>query len=171
MAGIDIRPAVEDDAGFMFDMMRGLAVHVDELDHFSATIEDVRRDGFGPGRHYESLIATVDGAPAGLSTYYFTYSTYTGRPCLFVLDLIVGAKARGLSLGKALMGRMSTIALENGCCRIDLQVHNTNDALGFYEAIGMTGSIQIPYSLDGEALKLLAAQETLSDAAASTEKS
>ncbi len=156
MAEIDVRSAVENDAGFMFDMLRGLAVHVGELDHFSSTIEDVRRDGFGPGRHYDSLVATVDGVPSGLATYYFTYSTYTGRPCLFVLDLIVSAEARGLQLGKALMAHISTIAVERGCCRIDLQVHDTNNARGFYETLGMVESVQLPYSLDGDALTQLA---------------
>lgn len=160
MAAVEIRTTGEDDAPFMFEMLRGLAEHIGDLEHFTSTIEDVRRDGFGPQRHYDSLIAKLDGAPVGLATYFFTYSTHTGRPCLFVLDLIVRPDARGTRLGKALMGRLSAIAVERGCCRIDLNVHNANDASGFYQALGMADTGHTPYSLHGDALHRLAIGET-----------
>lgn len=152
MNEITIRDASEADAPFMYDMFRRLAEHVGELEHFSSTLEDVKRDAYGDQRHYSALIAEVDGRPLGVSTYYFTYSTYAGRPCLFVLDLIVHEDARGRKLGAALVRRLAAIAVDRGCHRIDLHVHRHNDAIGFYEAIGMQQTVELPFVLSGDAL-------------------
>ena len=156
MTGVEIRPAHPQDAAVMFEMLRGLAEYVGELEHFSASLEDVERDAFGENRRYESLIGTVDAQPAALATYFFTYSTYTGMPCLFVLDLFVSEAARGRQMGRALMRKLSQIALDNGCCRVDLHVHKHNPAREFYAAIGLAQSPERPYVLSGENLTRLA---------------
>ena len=156
MHEISIRDARETDAPFMYDMFRKLAEHVGELDSFTSSPGDVTRDGFGEQRHYSALIAEVDGRPLGVSTYFFTYSTYAGRPCLFVLDLIVHEDARGRKLGAALLRRLAAIAVERGCHRIDLHVHRHNDAIGFYKRIGMRQTAELPFVLSGEALARMA---------------
>ncbi|MGI9414433.1 MAG: GNAT family N-acetyltransferase, partial [Hyphomicrobiales bacterium] len=89
MTSVAVRQAREDDAAFIFDMVRMLADHIGERHLLTATVEDIRRDGFGPDRHYDSLIALADDEPVGLAVYFSTYSTYSGAPCLFVNDLIV----------------------------------------------------------------------------------
>lgn len=156
MPEVEIRNAVEEDAHFMFDLFKALAEHVGELDMFSSTLEDVQRDGFGPDSHYRCLIAEADGAPQGLSTYFFSYSTYVGRPCLFVLDLIVTPQARGAKLGTALMQRLSEFAVANDCCRIDLHVHEDNPSIAFYKAIEMYQTREVPFVLNGKALSDMA---------------
>ena len=156
MGELEIRPARLQDAAAMFEMMRGLAEYVGELEHFTACLKDVERDAFGDNRRYESLIGSLNAQPAALATYFFTYSTYTGRPCLFVLDLFVSEAARGRQMGRAMMRQLSRIALDNGCCRIDLHVHKHNPARDFYSAIGLAQSPERPYVLSGENLARLA---------------
>lgn len=156
MSGVEIRTAREEDAGFVYDMVRSLAAHVGELEGFACTPEDVVRDGFGPDRHYESLIATVDEVALGLATYFFTYSTSKGRPCLFVLDLIVAPEARGKNLGRELMSALAEIAVAKNCCRVDLHVHNQNQAQEFYKAIGLHQTAELPFVLQGPAMLDLA---------------
>ena len=156
MAEVTIRPAHEGDAPFIYEMVRSLVEYVGELQHFTSRPEDVVRDGFGPDRHYDSLIATVDGAALGVATYFFTYSTSTGRPCLFVLDLIVAPEARGKNLGRALMSALAEIAVEKNCCRVDLHVHNQNPAQDFYKAIGLYQTAELPFVLHGSELSDLA---------------
>ena len=156
MPDVQIRPADRDDAPFIFEMVRSLAEFVGEAEHFAAQPEDVLRDGFGPDRHYHSLIATNDGVRSGLATYFFTYSTSKGRPCLFVLDLIVAPEARGKNLGRQLMAALAQIAVERRCCRVDLHVHNQNPAQEFYKAIGLYQTAELPFVLNGTPLSDLA---------------
>ncbi len=156
MPDIQIRPACEGDAPFIFEMVRHLAEFVGELEHFAAQPDDVLRDGFGPDRHYHSLIATIDDVQSGLATYFFTYSTLQGRPCLFVLDLILAPEARGRNLGRQLMAALAEIAVEKNCCRVDLHVHNQNPAQEFYKAIGMQQTEELPFVLNGAPLSDLA---------------
>ena len=157
MAEVIIRDIREADTEFAFKLLRDLAEHVGELEHFGSVMEDVRRDAFGPNRLYETLIAEVDDKNAGLIIWFFTYSTYVGKRCLFVNDIIVEPWARGLDVGRRLMARMATVAAENDCARIDLHVHVENAARGFYKRIGMEQSEEVPCILRGQAMQDLAA--------------
>lgn len=159
MADVTIRQAGDDDAPFMLDMFRMLAEHIGEQHLMTATLDDVRRDAFGPDRHYDTLIACADSAPVGLAVYFATYSTYAGAPCLFVNDLVVDPAARGLKVGRRLMAELAAIAIERNCCRLDLHVHHANEARGFYESIGMTMSEELPYIARGTALEQLASRQ------------
>ena len=158
MVNVTIRPADESDAAFMLGMLQMLAEHVGEQHLMSATLDDIRRDGFGPDRHYDALVACADHRPVGLAVYFTTYSTYAGAPCLFVNDLIVDAQARGLNIGRRLMVELAGIAVQRKCCRLELHVHHGNEARGFYESIGMTVSDELPYVARGPALERLAGQ-------------
>lgn len=156
MVNVTIKPADERDAAFMLGMLQMLAEHVGEQHLMSATLDDIRRDGFGPDRHYDALIACADDRPVGLAVYFTTYSTYAGAPCLFVNDLVVDARARGLNIGRQLMVELAGIAVQRKCCRLELHVHHANEARGFYESIGMTVSDELPYVARGSALERLA---------------
>ncbi len=156
MAQVSIREIREADVDAVFELLRDLAHHVGEGEKFDSSREDVRRDAFGPERHYATLVAEIDGRVAGLVVWFFTYTTYSGKRCLFVNDLIVADWARGYALGRRLMARVAAIAREHACARVDLHVHVDNDARGFYERIGMAQSNEVPYVLTGEALQALA---------------
>ena len=158
MTEIVLRAGTASDAAEIYRMLKALAVDIGQGEAFTAALEDVRRDAFGPARRYETLIADVDGRPSGLVAYFLTYSTYKGRPCLFVNDLYVAPEARGLRLGRRLMAWICGEARARGCCRVELHVLHNVPARAFYERIGMTDSGERPYVISGPALDDLADQ-------------
>ena len=130
-----------------------------EAEAFTSTVEDTRRDGFGPAPHYGSLIAELDGRPVGLLTHFPSYSTYKGRPCLHVNDLYVAPEARERGVARRLMARACRLALERDCCRVELKVLETNTARDFYESIGMGATAEVAYTIFDQALETLARED------------
>ena len=136
-------------------MLRDLAHHLNHEADFTATLDDVRRDAFGQARQYESVLAELGDRPAGLATYFPMYSTYKGRPCLYLDNLFVEDWARGLRVGRALMAEVCRVAVARDCCRVELKVLHNNPARGFYEALGMAPSAERPYVIQAEAMHRL----------------
>ena len=134
---ISIRPAVKADVPQILTFIRALAEYEREPDAVMATEADLERDGFGPNPFYSCLIADVDGKPAGFAFYFFNYSTWLGRPGLYLEDLFVNVESRGLGVGKALLERVAAIAVEKGCPRLQWEVLDWNTpAVEFYRAMG-----------------------------------
>lgn len=132
-----IRPATRADVPQILDFIRGLAVYEREPDAVMAKEADLERDGFGPNPFYFCLIAEHNGAPAGFALYFFNYSTWLGRPGLYLEDLFVLPEFRGLGIGKALLQRVAAVALEKGCLRLQWEVLDWNTpAIEFYKAMG-----------------------------------
>ena len=132
-----IRPAAPDDVPLILEFIRGLATFEREPDAVTATEADLLRDGFGESPYYQCLIAESDGKPAGFAFYFFNYSTWTGRPGLYLEDLFVNPEFRGLGIGKALLARVAAIAVEKGCPRLQWEVLDWNTpAIEFYQALG-----------------------------------
>jgi GNAT superfamily N-acetyltransferase len=132
-----IRPATPADVGQILTFIRGLATYEREPDAVSATEEDLLRHGFGEKPYFECLIAEQDGKPAGFAFYFFDYSTWLGRPGLYLEDLFVDPPYRGLGIGKALMQRVAAVALERGCARLKWEVLDWNQpAIDFYASLG-----------------------------------
>jgi GNAT superfamily N-acetyltransferase len=152
-----LRAARPEDAETIHLMMKALAEYMGHGEKFTSTVEDVRRDGFGRRPLYEALLAELDGQPAGIAVYFSTYSTFNGRPCLFIDSLYIEDEARGYDLGRRLMATVCARAVARGCCRVDLHVLHTNAARGFYENIGMRLTEELPYEITGRALQDLAA--------------
>ncbi len=132
-----IRPATAADVPQILIFIRALAAYEREPDAVTATAEDLLRHGFGPTPFYFCLIAEHDGTPAGFAFYFFNYSTWVGRPGLYLEDLFVHPEFRGLGIGKALLQRVAAIAVENGCPRLQWEVLDWNTpAIDFYSAMG-----------------------------------
>ena len=159
MTGLLLRTVGQDDAEIVFEMLRALAEAVGEAREFVSSLEDVRRDGFGPAPLYETLIAELDGKPVGLLTFFPTYSTYKGRPCLHVNDLYVIPEARQRGVARRLMARACRLAVKRGCCRVELKVLETNAARDFYESIGMGTTAEVAYTIHADALAALAGED------------
>ena len=159
MHGIHLRRAERQDLDFVFDCLRRLAHEVGEAAHFVASTEDVRRDAFGSQPHYEILIGEWEGRAAGLTTFFPIYSTYKGRPALYVDNLFVHDWARGARLGQRLMSGVCALAEARGCCRVELKVLSGNPARHFYEALGMSASDERHYRIEGASMARLAARD------------
>jgi GNAT superfamily N-acetyltransferase len=130
-----IRPATPEDAPVILDLIRGLAEYEREPHAVEMTEEQLVRDGFGPERYYESLIAESDGAAAGFALFFPVYSTWQGRS-LHLEDLFVRPAFRGKGIGKALLRRVASLAVERGCTRLQWDVLDWNKpAIDFYLSI------------------------------------
>ena len=132
-----IRRATAEDAGQILKFIRALAAFERAPDAVEATEEGLIRDGFGPSPFFQCLIADYDGQPAGFALYFFNYSTWVGRPGIYVEDLIVLPEFRRKGIGRALLKQVAAIAVENGCQRLQWEVLDWNTpAIDFYRELG-----------------------------------
>jgi len=157
--GTVIRKATAADAAQILEFIRALAAFERAPDAVTATEEGLIRDGFGPNPFYRCLIADYDGQPAGFAFYFFNYSTWVGRPGIYVEDLFVLPQFRRRGIGRELLRQVAAIAVETGCQRLQWEVLDWNTpAIDFYRAIGAEFLDEWRnVRLSGEALKDLAA--------------
>ena len=159
MAPVVIRFATPADMGLILGLVRELAHYERQPGAVTATEEDLRRYGFGPDRRFEALLAFSETKPAGFALFFPNFSTWLGRPGLFLEDIYVAEWARKHGVGRRLMARLAAIALERGWGRLDLNVLHWNPAREFYARIGMHPREDwIPYRVTGAALERLATQ-------------
>jgi GNAT superfamily N-acetyltransferase len=154
-----IRCATPADIPLILEFIRALATFERAPELVTATEEGLRRDGFGPNPFYYCLIAEYGDQPAGFAFYFFNYSTWMGRPGIYLEDLFVHPEYRGLGIGKALLKKVAAIAVEKGCRRMQWEVLDWNTpAIEFYRAMGAEFLDEWRnVRLDGEALVRLAA--------------
>jgi GNAT superfamily N-acetyltransferase len=132
-----IRTATAADVPLILEFVRALAAYERAPDAVTATGADLLRDGFGANPYFYCLIAELDSQPAGFAFYFFDYSTWLGRPGIYLEDLFVHPQFRGLGIGKALFERVAAIAVEKRCARMQWQVLDWNQpAIDFYIAMG-----------------------------------
>jgi GNAT superfamily N-acetyltransferase len=132
-----IRPATPADVPQILAFIQALAAYEREPDAVTATEAGLLRDGFGPNPFYTCLMAEHAGRPAGFALYFFNYSTWLGRPGLYLEDLFVEPEFRGLGIGKALLQRVAAVAMEKNCPRLQWEVLDWNTpAIEFYRAMG-----------------------------------
>jgi GNAT superfamily N-acetyltransferase len=158
---IVIRPAVREETGRILAFIRELAEY-EKLAHEAVADEaSLAAHLFGERPYAEALIAEVDGAPAGFALYFHNFSTFVGKPGLYLEDLFVRPAFRGLGLGKRLMVRLARIALERDCGRFEWSVLDWNTpAIDFYRSLGATAMDEWTVQrVGGDALKALAAQD------------
>jgi GNAT superfamily N-acetyltransferase len=154
-----VRPATAADVPLILDFIRGLAEYERAPEEAVATEADLLRDGFGPVPRFRVVIAEWQGKPAGFAFFFFNYSTWKGRPGLFLEDLFVRPEFRGKGIGKALLVHLAKIAVEENCGRFDWNVLDWNTpAIEFYESLGakLLKEWRV-MRVDGEVLKQLAA--------------
>ncbi len=127
-----------------------------------ATAADLLRDGFGPEPKFRVDIAEWSGEPAGFAFYFWNYSTWQGRPGLYLEDLFVRPRFRGQGIGKALLVHLARVALKNNCGRLVWQVLDWNTpAIEFYESLGAAVMKEwLTMRVTDEALVRLATEET-----------
>ena len=134
---LSIRKARKEDATLILDFIRRLAEYEREPAAAIATEADLLRDGFGPEPKYRCIIAEWNGQAAGFAFFFYNYSTWRGRPGLYLEDLFVLPELRGHGIGKALLQELAKIAVNEHCYGIRWMVLEWNEpALKFYESLG-----------------------------------
>jgi GNAT superfamily N-acetyltransferase len=155
---VSVRKAVAADVPAILELVKSLAAYEHEAHSVVATEEDLLRDGFGPTPAFHVLMATLADEPIGFALYFFTYSTWLGRKCLYLEDLFVEPEHRRRGAGVAMMRALAGEAVRENCGRFDLQVLDWNEpTLGFYQKLGAKVRRDwLAVRLESEALAALA---------------
>jgi GNAT superfamily N-acetyltransferase len=136
-ARLSIRRGTARDVPAILALIRGLAEYERLAHQMVATPAMLRRHGFGRRRYFETLICRRGRAPVGFALYFYTYSTFMGRPSLYLEDLFVLPEERGRGAGKALLKALAKIAVARGCGRMEWAVLGWNTRpIRFYKRLG-----------------------------------
>jgi GNAT superfamily N-acetyltransferase len=134
---LNIRPATPADAPVIASLVRELAEYEKLLPEARATAADFQRELESPNPVIHVLVAEFNGAPVGFALYFFNFSTFVGRPGLYLEDLFVRPAERSRGIGRALLRALARIARERGCGRMEWAVLDWNEpALRFYRSLG-----------------------------------
>lgn len=155
---IAIRAALPSDVSTIVELVRDLAEYEREPASAVGTEADFLRDGFGATPAFRTLIAEDGGRAIGFALYFFSYSTWRGRRCLYLEDLFVRPEVRGKGAGIALMRELARMAVKEECARFVWQVLDWNQpSIDFYEKLGARIERQwLSVRLEGDALLALA---------------
>jgi GNAT superfamily N-acetyltransferase len=159
--GLRLRDAARDDLPLVLRFIRALAEY-EKLSHeVSADEATLEAFLFGEPRRAEALVAERQGEAVGFAVWYYGFSTFLGRPSLYVEDVFVDPAARGAGIGKAIFAHLAARALQQGCGRMEWSVLDWNaPSIAFYRSIGAKPregwTLQ---QLTGEALAALAARQ------------
>lgn len=153
-----IRPATVNDVPLLRSLICELAEFERERDQVVLTETDLVRDGFGLHPKFRALIAEWEGQPAGYALFFGFYSTWVGRPGLFLEDLFVRQEFRGKGIGRSLLAALAAFAQRENCYGLRWEVLDWNQpAIDFYKSLGATFLDQWKsVLLAGEALERLA---------------
>ncbi len=155
---VTIRAAAPDDLDLIIGFIRALADYERLAD---AVVLDRAQLGchlFGDKPMAEVLIGEIDGVARGFALFFHNFSTFEGRPGIYLEDLFVEPAARGSGLGKALLARLAQLAMERGCARLEWSVLDWNaPSIAFYKSLGARSMDDWTINrVDGDALAALA---------------
>jgi|SRR5438067_13530784 len=137
MTDFEIRQTTETDVPVILSLIRELAEYERAPDAVVATEAGLREVLFGAKRSAEVLLASENGEAVGFAVYFYNFSTWLGRPGLYLEDLFVRPALRGKGYGRALLERLAQIAKDRGCGRMEWAVLDWNDpAIQFYRKLG-----------------------------------
>lgn len=150
-----IEAATERDTAVILELIEGLAEYEQLSDEVSASEKDLRETLFGGSPCAEVLIAHAADEAVGFAVFFQSYSTFLGRPGIYLEDLFVLPEWRKRGIGKQLLERVARTAVERGCGRMEWAVLDWNQsAIDFYEALGARAMDQwTTYRLSGAALR------------------
>lgn len=161
VSGLRLRHGEVNDVPLILGFIRQLASYEKLAHEVRATEGLLRETLFGPRPYAEVVIAELRGEPVGFALFFHSFSTFLGRPGLYLEDLFVVPERRGLGIGKVLLVHLSKLAKERGLGRVEWSVLNWNEpAIRFYRSLGATPMDEwTVYRLSGEALEALASRD------------
>ena len=153
-----IRPAVEEDAAVILSLIKELADYENLSHEVAATENDIRKTLFGERPFAETLIGEYEGLPISFALFFHTFSTFAGKPGIYLEDLYVQPAHRGKGFGSKMLAHIAALARERDCGRFEWSVLNWNTpAIRTYEKLDASPMKEwILYRLSGEALNRLA---------------
>jgi GNAT superfamily N-acetyltransferase len=153
----DIRPALESECGLILSFIKELAEFEKLLHEVEATEEMIRKNIFEK-RIAEVVFAELNGQPVGFALFFHNFSTFVGKPGIYLEDLYVKPAYRGKGVGKQLLIYLAQLAKERGCGRFEWAVLNWNEkAISFYKSLGARPMYKwTVYRLDGRDLDKVA---------------
>jgi len=160
MPEFSIRNATGEDVPLILSFIHELAEY-EKLSHEVSATEELLRDAlFGERPAAEVLIGEPDGQPAAFALFFHNFSTFLGRPGIYLEDLYVRPEFRGRGLGKDMLSHLARLAKERGCSRLEWWVLDRNEpAIGFYRSVGAVPMDDwTVYRVTGAALDGLAAR-------------
>lgn len=162
--GFQIRPATPADSALILRFIRELAVYEKLENEVVATTGQIEQALFGATPHAEVVIGEENGEPVGFALFFQTFSTFRGRPGLYLEDLYVTPASRGRGYGRALLTHLARIAVARGNARFEWSVLDWNEpAIGFYKSLGAVPMDEwTVYRLSGDALVALGSSEEVS---------
>lgn len=152
-----IREATVNDVPVILTLIKKLAEFERLPDQVIATEEILRETLFGEGAVARVILAEVNGGPVGFAVYFYNFSTFVGRPGIYIEDIYILSGHRGTGIGEAMMRHCARVAMEKGCGRIEMAVLHWNPARSFYERCGAEAMEDwIIYRISGDAVRRLA---------------
>ena len=157
-----IRPAIIEDAPHILTFVKELAAYEKSPQEVTATVGNYETTLFAKDSFVHGLIIEHQTIPIGFAVYFFNYSTWQGKPGLYLEELYISLEYRNLGAGKALLKYLARIALKKNCGRFEWTVLDWNKpAIQFYESIGARAHGEwVKYRLDKDALKNFARDKT-----------
>jgi len=155
---VTIRPALEHETPLILQFVRELAQYERLEEQMVAEEAQMRAALFGPRPYAEVVFACWEGEPVGFALFFHNFSTFLGRPGIYLEDLFVRPGFRGRGLGRRLLAWLAELAVERGCGRLEWAVLDWNaPAVGFYRSLGAVAMDEwTVFRLTGPALEALA---------------
>jgi len=150
---LNIRKTTADDVPLILKLIKELSVFEKMSEEVVTTEDTLRETLFGDKSYARVLIAEIEEKPVGYALYFYNFSTFVGRPGLYIEDVYVSEEYRGQGIGTALFKYCARIAKENKCVRMEWLVLNWNPARKFYDHMGAKPLDEwVVYRLTGDAL-------------------
>lgn len=158
---IEIKAATAKDVPLILMFINELASY-EKLSHeVVATEENLKQSLFGERAYAEVIFAYLDGVPVGFALFFHNFSTFLGKPGIYLEDLYVKPEIRGKGIGQKLLGYLAKLAKERNCGRLEWWVLDWNEpAINFYKRIGAKPMDEwTVFRVTGEALDKLATEK------------
>lgn len=158
---MELRFASERDTGLIFKFIKALADYERLAHEVVADVETLRLSLFGEQKVAEVILAEFCGQPAGFALFFHNFSTFLGKPGLYLEDLFIEPKLRGNGIGRELLSCVARVAVQRGCGRLEWSVLDWNEpAIGFYKKLGASAMDGwTVFRLTGDSLNELAKKE------------
>ena len=158
---LNIRPATKEDIPLVHWFIRALASYERLEDEVVVSTEMLEKNLFSENPFAQTLIAEWDNNPAGFALYYYNFSTFLGKPGIYLEDLFVKPDYRGWGIGTSLLRELARLAAEQDCGRLDWAVLDWNEpAINFYKKLGAEAQHEwTGFRLSGQSLHQFAEEE------------